>query len=96
MAKVAKDIVLKNGYKDTITVVPKRSTEMTVGPGTSRVCTGGVCNNMHYVHCMDVSILHVCSVYPNTLNVQLYLVYTTFIYQKTPFIQHSFVTFTEL
>jgi protein arginine N-methyltransferase 7 len=31
MAKVAKDIVHKNGYQDVITVLPKRSTEMTVG-----------------------------------------------------------------
>ena len=33
MARVAKEVVRQNGCGDVITVVPKRSTEMKVGPG---------------------------------------------------------------
>ena len=39
MAKVAKEVVRQNGCGDVITVIPKRSTEMEVGPGTHWECT---------------------------------------------------------
>ena len=40
MAKVAREVVRQNGCGDVITVVPKRSTEMRVGPG---MCTHWQC-----------------------------------------------------
>ncbi|CAH1266922.1 PRMT7 [Branchiostoma lanceolatum] len=35
MAGAARKIIQKNGFADKITVVPKRSTDMTAGPGTT-------------------------------------------------------------
>ena len=46
MAKVAKQVLRLNGCGDMITVVPKRFTEMKVGPGMC-VLTGTVCCTAH-------------------------------------------------
>ena len=69
MAKVAKDIVHKNGYQDVITVLPKRSTEMTVGVGVCmRVCMHIICSFLHmYVYVCTSILQQLCVKFHGTV-----------------------------